>query len=164
MYWHNSKSVWKPGDFPQGAFINYYGKYSEYLYYNKLWYDNTFYLMRNIRWKVIERWQNMCTCTLTVTACVGLRPGGAVTCWIIWSGSYACCRHNLHHFCFNLVNVYLSRQMKRSRKDRKQLLSFHSSPPCLLWTRLFAHWICDYCARGNIIHSFGEVGSIYWLN
>ena len=43
-------------------------------------------------------------------------------------------------------------------------LSFHGSPPCLLWTRLFAHWICDYSASANIIRSFGEVRGIYWLN
>ena len=42
------------------------------------------------------------------------------------------------------MNVYLSRQMKQSRQDWKQLLSFHGSPPCLLWTRLFVHWMCDY--------------------
>ena len=51
---------------------------------------------------------------------------------VIWSDSYACCKHNLYLFCFKLVNVHLSRQMKQARQDREHLLSFHGSTPVII--------------------------------
>ena len=121
--------------------------------------ENTYYLLRIIRWK--NHWA---TTKHVYVDCCCMRwgPGSDVTCWIVWFDSSACCKHNLHHFCYIYSECLLIKTMKQVRQDRKQLLSFHGSQPCLLQDCL--DWICDYSASANIICSFGNVGSIYWLN
>ena len=56
------KSVWKPGG------IHYYGTNPVNVSLTISYDDNTYYLLRITRLKIIERRQNMCT--LAVAACV----------------------------------------------------------------------------------------------
>ena len=112
-------------------------------------------------------------------------PGGEAAWWIVRSDSYACCKHNLYHFCFKLVNVYLvmhvvktmfiisvsylwmhvylSQQMKQVRQDRKYLLFFTVKSfierCCVYFTTVCTEFWLLRCA--NIIRSFGDFGSIY---
>ena len=63
---------------------------------------------------------------------------------IVCSDSYACCRsrHNLHHFCFNLVNVYLSRQMKHINRRHISFNIKSISVHPLLWMNVMLDFIC----------------------
>ena len=60
------KSVWKPCDFLNAHSLLLKNQVNVFLTIN--YDDNTYYLLRIIRWKIIERRQNMCT--LAVAACV----------------------------------------------------------------------------------------------
>ena len=69
--------------------------------------DNTYYFLKIIRWKVIERRQNMYT--LAVAVCVDVMGSASGRHCHLLNRDPAVMHvvHNLHHFCFKLANVYL---------------------------------------------------------
>ena len=129
-----SKSVCKPGDFLKAHSL-LRNKSSECVF------NNIMMIILTIYWELFDgrslNDDQTCVCWLLLHVSMrwSMESGWRchlLNCFIVWSDSYACCKHNLHHYCFKLVKVYLSRQMKQAQQDLKQLLSFHGSPPCLL--------------------------------
>ena len=81
--------------FSQGAFI-IMEKSSEYFFKNKLWWQ---YLLLIENYSMESHWTTTKHVYIgcSVAACVdvmGFASGRLVTCWIVWSGSYACCRQS----------------------------------------------------------------------